>query len=305
MDGRTWDLTQSGEGLRNTIDLRGRAGMGHGPVHWSANFDEIQDFENAIVGDFGGTGLADDGEPPHPPLDARPNAGRSTDLDDLAAFVSSLADGAESPYRTRDGWLGEAARRGKIVFESAEVGCTGCHSAPRFTDSVLADDPADYVLHDVGTLGEDSGGRLGAPLVGLDTPSLIGLWDTAPYLHDGSAASLRDVITTRNLDDRHGRTSSLSDGELDDLVAYILSIDGRPDEPPIPMPDAGVSDAGLSPGDAGPAADASPLPPGPPGDGCACSMVSAPPSPAAVLVLAAILAASLRRRAQARAVTIG
>ena len=44
-DGRVWDLTGLGEGLRNTIDLRGRSGTGHGLLHWSANFDEIQDLK--------------------------------------------------------------------------------------------------------------------------------------------------------------------------------------------------------------------------------------------------------------------
>ncbi|MEM9081556.1 MAG: PA14 domain-containing protein, partial [Verrucomicrobiota bacterium] len=44
-DGRTWDFTGFGEGLRNTIDLRGRGGPEHGAIHWSANFDEFQDFE--------------------------------------------------------------------------------------------------------------------------------------------------------------------------------------------------------------------------------------------------------------------
>ena len=47
-DGRVWDLTGFGEGLRNTVDLRGRAGLAHGPLHWSANFDEVQDFERDI-----------------------------------------------------------------------------------------------------------------------------------------------------------------------------------------------------------------------------------------------------------------
>ncbi len=43
-DGRVWDLTGLGEGLRNTISLRGRAGA-QGRLHWSGNFDEVQDFE--------------------------------------------------------------------------------------------------------------------------------------------------------------------------------------------------------------------------------------------------------------------
>ena len=61
-DGRTFDFTDRGEGLRNTIDLRGRSGMRHGLVHWSANFDEIQDFENDIRYGFGGTGFLSDSD---------------------------------------------------------------------------------------------------------------------------------------------------------------------------------------------------------------------------------------------------
>ena len=54
-DGRTWDLTGFGEGLRNTVALRGRGGMGHGALHWSNNFDEVQDFEGQIRNLAGGS----------------------------------------------------------------------------------------------------------------------------------------------------------------------------------------------------------------------------------------------------------
>lgn len=53
-DGMVWDFTQRGEGMRRTISLLGRAGLGHGNLHWSANFDEVQDFENDIRREFGG-----------------------------------------------------------------------------------------------------------------------------------------------------------------------------------------------------------------------------------------------------------
>ncbi len=46
-DGRVWDLTGFGEGLSNTTSLRGRAGA-QGFLHWSNNFDEVQDFEGQI-----------------------------------------------------------------------------------------------------------------------------------------------------------------------------------------------------------------------------------------------------------------
>jgi cytochrome c peroxidase len=74
---------------------------------------------------------------------------------------------------------------------------------------------------DVGTRGrydrpEDPGA--------LDTPTLVELWRTAPYLHDGSAATIRDVITKLNAHNRHGKTSHLSPQQLDDLEAYLVSL---------------------------------------------------------------------------------
>ena len=61
-DGRTWDFTSLGEGLRNTIPLNGRGGVDHGLLHWSGNFDEIQDFENQIRELNQGTGLMQDAD---------------------------------------------------------------------------------------------------------------------------------------------------------------------------------------------------------------------------------------------------
>lgn len=240
-DGQSWDFTQRGEGLRNTIDLRGRAGMGHGPVHWSANFDEIQDFENDIVNEFGGTGLAQDGQPPNPPL-GTPNAGRSQDLDDLAAYVASLGIPPRSPFRKPDGALPEDALRGKALFSSPSLQCAACHIPRRFTDSVITNSGS-FILHDVGTMTSASGSRLGAPLTGFDTPTLIGLWDSAPFLHDGSATDLEAVLTIKNADDKHGVTSSLAPGQRADLIAYLLSLDGTFSDEPVDADEDGLSDA--------------------------------------------------------------
>ncbi|HKY39719.1 MAG TPA: hypothetical protein VJN18_27465 [Polyangiaceae bacterium] len=90
------------------------------------------------------------------------------------------------------------------------------------------------MLHDVGTLSETSGQRLNGPLTGLDTPTLLGVWETAPYLHDGSAPTLLDVLTTKNRDESHGATSSLTELERNQLVHYLLELDGR--TPPEPLP---------------------------------------------------------------------
>lgn len=226
-DRRVWDFTDRGEGLRNTIDLVGRAGLADGPLHWSANFDEVHDFENDIRGPFRGTGLMDDADfmATSDTLGAT-KAGRSSDLDALAAYVTSLDTHLPSPFRNPDGSLSAAATRGRASFTSAS--CDGCHAGPNLTDSGFVS-PGVPRLHDVGTLGAGSGMRLGGPLAGIDTPTLHGVWDTPPYLHDGSAATLRDVLTTRNPSDQHGTTSTLSAAEIDDLVAYLLSLDGRAD----------------------------------------------------------------------------
>lgn len=220
-DHRIWDFTDRGEGLRRTPPLFGR--IDDGPLHWSANFDEMQDFENDIRLHFQGRGLMDDED-----FDAtsdtlgEPKAGRSEDLDALAAYVNSLTTHLPSPHREADGSLPEAAVRGMAVFASA--GCGTCHRGPSFTDSGF-ESPGVPVLHDVGTLGPGSGGRLGSTLTGIDTPTLNGVWHQPRLLHDGSA-SLREVLTTRNAGDAHGATSTLSEDEVDDLEAYLLCLDG-------------------------------------------------------------------------------
>lgn len=249
-DGRTWDFTDRGEGLRNTTTLQGKAGTGHGPLHWSANFDEMQDFEHDIRGPFGGKGFLPDalfaaGARNAPLGDAK--AGHSPDLDDLAAYVASLAEVRRSPHRSASGALTPSALEGGKVFHREDVGCAKCHVPPLFTDSRLpgAQKPAagpvtvfagaesrvtaeGFLLHDVGTLKAKSGKRLGGELPGLDTPTLEGIWETAPYLHDGSAATVLDVLTTANAGDRHGKTSHLSASEIAALGDFLLQIDGTP-----------------------------------------------------------------------------
>ena len=61
-DARVWDFTDRGEGLRNTTSLLGKRGTGQGRLHWSANFDEVQDFEHDIRNAFNGTGFMSDAD---------------------------------------------------------------------------------------------------------------------------------------------------------------------------------------------------------------------------------------------------
>jgi sugar lactone lactonase YvrE len=211
-DGRVWDFTQRGEGLRNTTDLRGRRGTGHGNVHWSANFDEIQDFVLDIVNHFGGTGFLPDGQSPNASLGA-PNALTATELDQLSDYVTSLSSSSipPSPYRNDDGSLTTAAQQGATVFTN--LGCDGCHQPGNdYQNSQLGANPQ---LHDVGTLRDSSGQRLGAVLNGIDTPTLLGVWETAPYFHDGSAPTLEDVFVVAGGHNLQAENAVLSGGAFE------------------------------------------------------------------------------------------
>lgn len=218
-DGRVWDFTNLGEGLRNTIDLRGK-GAEHGRRHWTANFDEVQDFENQIRTLSSGNGLMTDTDfntsTRSQPLGA-PKAGVSSDLDALAAYVNSLTTVGRSPYRQADGSLTPDGLAGRAIFN--QQSCYACHSGTTFSDSKR------NALHRVGTQKNTSGSRLGAPIPGFDTPGLRGLWRTAPYLHDGSAATLEEVLTSANAYDFHASVAKLSSTQRAQLNAYLLQID--------------------------------------------------------------------------------
>jgi MYXO-CTERM domain-containing protein len=214
-DGRVWDFTDRNEGLRNTITLLGRAGTGHGRIHFTANFDEIQDFENDIRNGFGGAGfLADEqfaaGTRSDPLGDAK--AGLSAELDALAAYVASLGSVPRSPYRNADGTLSADGAAGKALFQTLDCGI--CHRGPTLSDDTL---------HDVGTLKPTSGTRRGHPLTGIETQTLVGVFATAPYFHDGSARTLRDVLDVPG----HGNAAELDQAAKDLLVAYLRQIDDR------------------------------------------------------------------------------
>jgi cytochrome c peroxidase len=205
LDGRTWIF--AGSGPRNTPTIRGSSQTR--PLHWSADRCEFQDFEFTIRQLQGGSGLITG--TPNPPCTAS-NTSLSTDLDALAAYCASLA-AKPNPIAGNDA----AIERGAAVFQRADTGCLTCHKLPYFTDSTLSASP--LIRHNVGT-GTSPLEQNGSS---FDTPSLRMLWNTAPYLHDGSAATLLDVLTTANPNNLHGNTSQLSGAELTDLVAFLMA----------------------------------------------------------------------------------
>ncbi len=165
------------------------------PYTWSASWHELAQVELKIRWLQAGTGLieAESVTDPH--------AGESVDLDLLTQYLTTL------PAPPNPGsFPAETVARGEQVF--TEAGCATCHVGPAATD---------LQSHDVGT-GTDDDERRGTS---FDTPSLRWLWLSAPYFHDGSAATLRQVFERPGT---HQLIFEAQPAEIDALVDFLLTL---------------------------------------------------------------------------------
>jgi hypothetical protein len=122
----------------------------------------------------------------------------------IDAYLKSLKP-VPSPY-LEDGKLSDAAERGKVLFHSRRIGCSRCHPPPLYTD---------MRLHRMGrTPSRYFPNR-------FDTPTLLEVWRTGPYLHDGQFATVKELLEAR-----HGLPpdAELTDDELDELAEFVLSL---------------------------------------------------------------------------------
>lgn len=208
-DGRTWTFAFAGP--RNTTSLLGM--IETYPLRWSGEWDESADGEFAIRRENFGTGLIQgDMHCTLLPADCKlpeRNQGRNDDLDALAAFMDSLAMPL-SPGHRQGQPLSPAALRGRALFLQPGLGCVACHPPPLYTD---------LQAHDVGTATDNE--KIGPT---YDTPTLRGLYGSAPYFHDGSAVSLLDSLTRSSPGGEHDLGAQLSASELYDLIQYLLSL---------------------------------------------------------------------------------
>lgn len=155
----------------------------------------------------------------------------------MAAFERTVVMN-DSPF---DRWLAGDAKamtaqqvRGFDIFLSANKGnCAACHSAPSFTDNGFHN----IGLVSWGNLLPDMGRYVQKPVPRLKgafkTPQLRGIALTAPYFHDGSAETLKDVIAlydkggiiTTNLDPNI-KPLKLSAQDKEDLLAFLHALTG-------------------------------------------------------------------------------
>jgi len=176
-DGLSWRIEAR---TLQTPLLAGRL-VGTHPFKWDGGDRTLDRSLASTVRRLGGSGLT------------------RADRRNLIAYLESVPR-PRAPRAADEG----AVARGKAIFASAEVGCSGCHAGASLTNRKkypLADD-----------------------LPESDTPSLIGLASSAPYFHDGSAATLEAVLTDRGSVHGMGGTAELGPDQLRDLTSYLETL---------------------------------------------------------------------------------
>lgn len=179
----------------------------------------------------------------------------------LASFQRSLVS-FDSPYdrwiRGEDDAISDAAKRGMTLFFDERGECYHCHSGTDLTNGIRFEgDPVGYSeFANTGLYDIDGMGGYPAPNVGLieftgkpsdmgkyRVPTLRNVTLTAPYMHDGTIATLRDVVETyraggRNVtegpyvgDGRENPYKSpfvlqlpIDDGDVDDILAFLETL---------------------------------------------------------------------------------
>jgi YVTN family beta-propeller protein len=135
-------------------------------------------------------------------------AASGDELQALLAYLETL-DYPRNPHPAADGSISEAAQRGRAVYRSSKAACANCHGGAELTDGKI---------HTVGLEERRDVYK------GYNPPSLQGLYDKDPYLHDGRAADLREAITKWHNPEEVTGLGELSETELSDLIEYLKTL---------------------------------------------------------------------------------
>jgi YVTN family beta-propeller protein len=190
-DGISWKFVHVPDALGREIDRNVKGLRGHiadsAPYRWSGREQTLASFIEAEI-----PGLLEGPKPTEQEVRA------------IAGYVGSLPL-PPNPFRAADGSLTPAAVRGKVLFEG-KAGCASCHDGPKAGGQKKAW---------IGTT---------PPGIDLQVPRLDGVYDTDPYLHDGSANTLEEVFSRRNPNKIHGKAHELSDTEVKELLQYVREL---------------------------------------------------------------------------------
>lgn len=136
--------------------------------------------------------------------------------------------------------MSESAYRGESIFFGNKAWCSGCHNGVTFTDELYHNIGIGIGSPSAGSPSTDLGRfettKMGEDWGAFKTPSIRAAIWTAPYMHDGSVASLKDVIeyyahesvASRNLDYRFQRIAGpeLTEQDKEDLLEFVKACSG-------------------------------------------------------------------------------
>jgi cytochrome c peroxidase len=154
----------------------------------------------------------------------------------LASFVRSLlvGDSAYDRYLLGDREaLSESAQRGLSLFRG-KANCTACHAGPNLTEEEFHNTGVAWRDAKLIDEGRHAVTQREADKGAFKTPTLRQVSQTAPYMHDGTLATLAEVVDRYNQGgiinpnlDREIRPLKLIDEEKKDLVAFLESLTGN------------------------------------------------------------------------------
>lgn len=133
-----------------------------------------------------------------------PRSLSDSEMDALIAYMETIK-APVSPFLNTDKSLTDIQKEGKALFENPNrANCIKCHNGPFFTDQKK--------WNVNGTM--------------IDTPTLLGMWDTSPYWHNGSMATIRDVINNHPwiVGPNNTISPALTSREKIALEAYLNSL---------------------------------------------------------------------------------
>lgn len=190
-DGISWKFVHVPDAFGKEVNRNVKSLRGHiedtAPFRWTGYDRSLNDFVREEL-----TGLFQGPKPEEAKVQA------------IVDYVRSLPL-PPNPYRAAGGGLTPEGERGRMLFQG-KAGCAACHAGPKAGGARKAW---------IGTTPEG---------MELDVPHLVGVFDTDPYLHDGSAKSLESIFAEHNPRKLHGRAHELTSPEMKDLLEYVREL---------------------------------------------------------------------------------
>lgn len=188
-DGLSWDFAhvRDGIGARNSRNLRGSVLL-TSPYRWVPRENDFEEFVNNEI-----EGLLRTRRLPH------------SELHGFWEMANDLPL-PPNPYRKPDGSFTPAALRGRGLY-TGKAGCASCHGGEQY-----------------GGTGKSAWIGTTPKGLALDIPHLTGVYDSAPYLHDGRAVTLEAIFTRQNASHLHGKAHLLKPAEFADLIEFVREL---------------------------------------------------------------------------------